>query len=126
MKKVIELLEMAHTKVSKICANEPSFRIKEKLAEISGLIKVARVELSHKLQWETPEQWEKRTGKAWQDYWAVYYRTRHNLVINGTETWTMWAVSKYKTVKKKTAAQIVCTTEAGHPPYDWDPGEDNP
>jgi hypothetical protein len=81
------------------------------------------IEILQSPRWYSPEQWEKRTGKPWPDYWAVYYRTRYRPSIYDSEMWTMWCVSKYKTAKKKTAAQIVCATEAGPPPEDWEPEE---
>jgi hypothetical protein len=86
-------------------------------------------------RWETPEQWEKRTGNPWSDELAVYYRDRGYADVGKTE-WSLWRGMLYKDAKKEardekphmsgvTLAdyQIACATEAGPPPDDWEPEE---
>jgi hypothetical protein len=74
-----------------------------------------------KSRWYTPEQWEKRTGKAWPDDWAVYCRYRSN----GDELQCHWRATTYDLIKNEEwwldQKQIVCATEAGPPPDDWIP-----
>jgi hypothetical protein len=75
----------------------------------------------------TPEQWEKRTGKAWPDDWAVYYRYSYD-----HKTYREWRVGSHKNIVDSRADfethnagthQIVCATEAGPPPDGWMPEE---
>jgi hypothetical protein len=71
--------------------------------------------------WETLEQWEKRTGKPWQDDWAVYARWRANGEIHD------WSACSYKDAKDASYVQvddIICATEAGPPPDTWEPEEE--
>jgi hypothetical protein len=78
-------------------------------------------ELKAPPRWETPEQWEQRTGEAWPDDWAVYVRGQYE----DTQGWTKWVIvdfTRAKTFLMK--IQIVCATEAGRPPDDWMPEEE--
>jgi hypothetical protein len=72
--------------------------------------------------WETPEQYEKRTGEKWPDDWAVYS-------LNELNECNAWSVGVYKHERlymkdHKTMKAIVCATEAGRPPDDWRPEEE--
>jgi hypothetical protein len=73
-------------------------------------------------RWYTPEQWEKRTGKAWPDSGAVYWR---GMDYDGLRS--EWRVSAYKSVRLCPAiyrrSECVCATEAGPPPENWEPEE---
>jgi hypothetical protein len=76
-------------------------------------------------RWETPEQYEKRTGEPWPDDWAVYALYEDN---GGRLKW--FAQSRGFTEKQikrnKSDSRIkmmVCATEAGPPPDDWRPEE---
>jgi hypothetical protein len=71
--------------------------------------------------WETPEQWEERTGMGWPQNAAVYYRLQGSLS-------PVWRVDDMKTImafdatyKGHRQMDIICATEAGPPPYDWKP-----
>jgi hypothetical protein len=68
-------------------------------------------------RWETPEQWEERTGEPWTDDWAVYYRNP----VDGK-----WYVMSFADAKDRIGGRVwilnlnvVCATEAGPPPDDW-------
>jgi hypothetical protein len=71
-------------------------------------------------RWETPEQWEKRTGETWPDDWAVYalYET-----AAGEERF--WAAEEHCYARDGVSKYIVCATEAGPPPDDWEPEDEN-
>ena len=71
--------------------------------------------------YETPEQYEKRTGKPWPDNAPVWYRYRNN----GTD-WSEWNLSTLKFIKftKKNLLMIhiqrVCANSRnGYPPPDY-------
>jgi hypothetical protein len=67
-------------------------------------------------RWETPDQWEKRTGKAWPEDWPVWNITKEMIGIS-----TMAEEAE----RKKWGNHIyVCATEAGPPPDDWWPEEE--
>jgi hypothetical protein len=75
-------------------------------------------------RWETPEQREQRTGEAWPEDNAIYFRTRYKPTIYEDERWTIWRVAKHKNRKRIAASylvQIICATDAGKPPDDWEP-----
>jgi hypothetical protein len=80
----------------------------------------------NKPRWETPEQWEKRTGEAWPYNSAVYCRGQ----LDASEDWTGWminshrgAVWTYDTFHTFHDYHIVCATRPGPPPDDWRPEE---
>jgi DNA-directed RNA polymerase subunit RPC12/RpoP len=80
------------------------------------------------LDFETPEQYEARTGEAWPDNGAVYY-----LCVVGkndepviTNEWRTHTWSELKNHKPKIAGyrlKVICATEAGCPPDGWKPEE---
>jgi hypothetical protein len=74
-------------------------------------------------RWYTPEQWEKRTGKAWPDDWAVFALERRYTVLN--DVIMGFEAMSYGAAKWKGLDKIICATEAGPPPDDWRPEEDN-
>jgi hypothetical protein len=77
----------------------------------------------NKPRWETPEQWEQRTGEPWHGNWAVYVRLIEEN-YRGPDS-VEWAVNTYKNVRKwHDDSQIVCATEAGPPPNNWRPEEE--
>jgi DNA-directed RNA polymerase subunit RPC12/RpoP len=79
------------------------------------------------LDFETPEQYKDRIGKAWPDNRAVYWRYEGDV----KEGDTRWYVSQYHhaIIRGKFVGagnnkkHIVCATEAGQPPDDWRPEE---
>jgi hypothetical protein len=91
-------------------------------------------------RWETPEQWEKRTGEKWPDDWAVYWRYSEIFAYKAKEwipgkelvpVYYAWDLEFYGPLKEKYSSEIyddridiVCATEAGPPPDDWKPEED--
>jgi hypothetical protein len=84
-------------------------------------------EAESKPRWETPEQWEKRTGEKWPDNGAVYYRYSYDY-----KTYQEWRVGRHKNIVDSRADfethnagthQIICATESGPPPDDWHPEE---
>jgi hypothetical protein len=71
-------------------------------------------------RWETPEQWEPRTGEPWPDDWAVYVRQKEH------GKWSGWIVVKYAFAQiglENTEHIIITATEAGRPPDWWIPEE---
>jgi hypothetical protein len=123
MKKAIELLEEALETMLQVT------RIPEHYQEVA-YIKEAIAELKARPRWETPAQWEKRTGKAWPDNWAVYF-----LNFSDSDIW--WDIAPYWEIKEIDGIQligdkkidfgkkeIVCATEAGPPPDAWKPEEE--
>jgi hypothetical protein len=73
-------------------------------------------------RWETPEQWEKRTGEKWKDDGAVYWRMRDG----EKEKWPFWfpmplEMAELALAKTIGEHQIVIATEAGPPPDNWSP-----
>jgi hypothetical protein len=72
-------------------------------------------------RWETPEQREKRTGKPWPDNWAVYERYEDN---DGGRKWYCESYDYAKKNSKKRKRElkyVVCATESGPPPDNWEP-----
>jgi hypothetical protein len=118
MKKVIEMLEEAMA----LIWNPPTLEIEKKFVNvsISDIIKEAIAELKAPPRWETPEQWEKRTGKAWPDDWATYVR-----LIFAKHGWDPY---RYITAKSFQLSHpgtiVVIATEAGPPPDGWQPEEE--
>jgi hypothetical protein len=131
MKKAIELLKQVKHKLRQVKVKNDDFSAGWLgLAEKS--LDEAIKELEATPRWETPEQWEKRTGEPWPDNGAVYYRDRgwHDA---GQTGWCLWRVMSHKEAVKKphepncsgvsTADfQIICATEAGKPPDECRPG----
>jgi hypothetical protein len=77
------------------------------------------VELKAPPRWETPEQWEKRTGKAWPDDWPVFFEYGENS--------NSYYVDMFRRVKSEEVLKIgrICVfTQSGTPPKDWRPEEE--
>jgi hypothetical protein len=69
----------------------------------------------------TPDQYLERTGEPWPDNWAVY-----SLYETAKSEERFWAVEEYGYAQEKCAGNpkaIICATEAGPPPDDWEPEE---
>jgi hypothetical protein len=115
MKQVIELLEEALDIMLHVTG----------LPEHYGEIKYVRQAIAELKfpRWYTPEQWEERTGKAWPDDWAVYWRG-----IDFSSRHDDWKVASYGMAKVHSvtylSVECVCATEAGPPPDDWKPEEE--
>jgi hypothetical protein len=72
-------------------------------------------------RWETPEQYEKRTGETWPDDWAVYALYENN---DGEKQWFWGGYEKERDKtgrRNKNPVAIVCATEAGPPPENFKP-----
>jgi hypothetical protein len=119
VKKAVELLEEA-------CKDlEESGRGMIYQMQISGGLDTIReaIALLKAPRWETTEQYEKRTGKAWPDDWAVYTLCENN--INGNRWWFCESYH-YASIRMCTGSRlvaIICATEAGPPPDEWRPEE---
>jgi hypothetical protein len=135
VKDVIELLEDAEKKVFCISVCGDKRRNAEYRNVACDLIRQAIAELKSP-RWYTPEQWENQTGKALPDDWAVYINTwfrdsGKSVYIDGR--WRVVtlkeAMLSEKILKSSRPARytvtIVCATEAGPPPNDWRPEEEN-
>jgi hypothetical protein len=134
MKKVIEPLESIRQDMSagysaKSRAVSYGY-LYDALKKIDHLI----AELKATPRWETPEQWEQRTGEKWPDDWAVYFMgwfsDGKSIFINGVwqvkslrearDTAKTLRLSKYN----RYFIEIICATEAGPPPDGWRPEEE--
>jgi hypothetical protein len=91
--------------------------------------------------WETPEQWKKRTGKAWAKNGAVYAKFEELDFKGGLghviKKWGEWDLKTLRMARHtqklcknsfgvdewSCRSVIVCATEAGPPPDDWRPEE---
>jgi hypothetical protein len=71
-------------------------------------------------RWEAPEQWEKRTGKPWPDDWAVYVSTESGWSVR---LYKFTRCEFYRDDKTEFVPIIICATEAGPPPDEWRPKE---
>jgi hypothetical protein len=110
MKQVIEMLAQAYGIIRENLIGD-----EDDINMVCNLIAGAVADLKAP-RWETPEQREKRTGEPWPDDWAVYalYET-----AAGEERF--WAAEEYCYSRNGKSKCIVCATEAGPPPDDWDP-----
>jgi hypothetical protein len=113
MKKVIELLEDALDVMLHVT------QIPESYQEIA-YIKEALAELKAPPRWETPEQWEKRTGKAWPEMAAVY--AFPDLGWIAMSFW-MPKLNTFLGDRSHDDIIIICATESGPPPKEWRPEE---
>jgi hypothetical protein len=120
MKKVIELLEGTRKGIIGFGLDLEQRMTKAEARELNRAIdQISEVitKLKAPPRWETPEQWNERTGEDWPDDWAVYSRAEHT-----DGTWSPWQVSDYAYAKcTMYKTQIVCATEAGKPPENWKP-----
>jgi hypothetical protein len=91
---------------------------------LNGVIEFLQNRLKREVKtnprWETPEQYEKRTGKKWLYDWAVYFKTAiaYSHGLGDVE----WGVCRRKTASIDHDICVVAT-EAGPPPDDWRPEE---
>ncbi|MDR1278805.1 MAG: hypothetical protein LBK02_08640 [Treponema sp.] len=117
MKKVIELLERAESAIMVASGVDDP----DSLSEAINIINDVMAELKAPPRWETPEQWEQRTGKAWPDSWAVYAMYETN---DGERQWYCedYGYAQHKEHRRCTnPVAIICATEAGPPPDGWMP-----
>jgi hypothetical protein len=66
--------------------------------------------------YETPEQYEKRTGKPWPDEGAVWFRKS-----DYSDADFVWGVCRYTTAKRCGDRDVVCVQGPNPPPDDWRP-----
>jgi hypothetical protein len=135
VKKVIELLEQGLKYLDKAYdANndEDSDVVMGHLNIVEVSIKTALKHIGAELKalprWETPEQYENRTGEEWPEKAAVYVRVYADK-FPGFGVYTY--ADALRLVRMATAHtgitgkhQIACATEAGPPPDDWRPEEE--
>ncbi|MDR2020491.1 MAG: hypothetical protein LBQ14_06980 [Treponema sp.] len=122
MKEVIGHLETALEKLSYVAAGIVYTVCEKPYHDACESLRHAINTLKNKPRWETPEQYEKRTGEPWPDDWAVYWRNRDN----GKAEWLPWfpvplEMMKLAVVKNVGENQAVIATEAGPPPNEWVP-----
>jgi hypothetical protein len=115
MKMVVELLERVNIDINTHCITWYT----------SELLDRAITELKAQPRFETPEQWEKRTGEKWPDDWAVYVRNE-KMIYPGC--WHVWEHKKWKDTEIRTKIPhytIICANnDYGPPPDGWRPGEE--
>jgi hypothetical protein len=122
LNEVIELLEKAEGLMSITGFSESTQQ--DMVLEARHIIDRAAASIISRMyrRWETPEQYKARTGKAWPDNWAVYWRMRDN----ENSKWYKWfpmplEMAEMAIVKTIGEHQLVIATEAGIPPDDWKP-----
>jgi hypothetical protein len=120
VKKVIELLEEAKITLG--------WGMTGDLAAVNSAydrVKSVLEELRSRPRWETPEQFEKLTGKPWPDNVPVW--TRHQSPITGV--WYPWNLNALKNIQDYYRStncesfQIVTCNGPYPPPDDWKPEE---
>jgi hypothetical protein len=77
--------------------------------------------------YETPEQYEKRTGKPVSDDMAVWWRCKSIIsYLLDTWCWSSWSVDYYRNVKNMNDIQVIIADPPVPPPGDWMPEEEKP
>jgi hypothetical protein len=68
--------------------------------------------------YETPEEYEERTGEAWPDNLAVYALYENN---DGEKKWVcgIHGIERKRAIKHKKSKMIVIAAEREPPPDDW-------
>jgi hypothetical protein len=126
VKKVIEYLETALKKLGYVAAGIVYTACKKPYSDACDFLRVAITELKNRPRWETPEQYEKRTGEKWPDEAPVWERY---VSPNSKGLWELEIYNEAKdTVEERrehgyTWTEIVLATKAGIPPDDWKPEE---
>jgi len=70
--------------------------------------------------YETPKQYEMRTGKKWPDNGAIWFKHRDGKpFFDGG----IWGVCRYVTAKETGDKVIICAQSPEPPPDDWKPEE---
>jgi hypothetical protein len=113
MKKIIEILGQARFAALNVSVSMAVSYIEKAVDELTALPR-----------WETPEQREKRTGEAWPDTWAVYiYVIDWPPMMTVWKGWKVMPYGKAKTYipRKEFEVCIICATESGPPPDNWEP-----
>jgi hypothetical protein len=106
MKKAIELLEKVEALVMVIFSDgENSGECDEIINHLNDAMALLRTP-----RWETPEQWEKRTGEKLDANAAVYFKW--------DRTVSDWGVCRYQSAIRDHDICVVAT-EAGPPPDGW-------
>jgi len=70
--------------------------------------------------YETPTQYEKRTGKKWPDNGAVWFKHRDGKPFFDSG---IWGVCRYVTSKETGDKVIICAHTPEPPPDEWEPSE---
>jgi hypothetical protein len=125
MKKVIKKLE----DVKKFLLGRYAFGLEEgidnkPLKQRIDMLSEAILELqSPHPRWETPEQWEKRTGERWPNNGAVYVLYENNTNGNKWVFCESYYYAASEPCEGNRLVAIICATEAGPPPDAWEPEE---
>jgi hypothetical protein len=109
--RVIELLEWAHKSLTEACCQTAPRPLNIVMAR--SFIQEAMTMLQPP-RWETPEQYEKRTGEKLSEDAAVYFKVGRPVE---------WGVCRYQSAKRDKDVCVVAT-EAGPPPDTWGPEEE--
>jgi hypothetical protein len=92
--------------------------------DIIEILDEAIAELKNRPRWETPEQYERRTGEPWPDTAAVYTRSSKKIEPWDTILWGMHKKAVAFVERFGYSAHdpyVVCATEAGPPPDGREP-----
>jgi hypothetical protein len=110
--------------------------VKKAIELIKHVIKVLRISYSHTHQIcietlelavealehprrETPEQYEKRTGKRWNDEWPVWIKVKQQEYGFAAFRWCLGR--ECRKVKDNDGVWIICANCDGPPLENWEP-----
>jgi hypothetical protein len=111
MKKVIELLEQA--KLDLIKFSRDHSKVGLAMSALSNIEEVL-YDLRVRPRWETPDQWEKRTGEAWKG--AVYFN-----LLRKRDGRSVYIGDKYQTCSIEEAREIIDNLENKQNCHDYTP-----
>jgi hypothetical protein len=114
LKKVINALEMALSLIPEITPK--NMDASQRRNAVCKYVQLALADAKAPRRWYTPEQWKERTGEEWPDDWAVY--------ACGDSDDIEWIICTYKEAQEMSRVNdtwIICATEAGKPPDNWNP-----
>jgi hypothetical protein len=111
VKKVIEVLESLRGNL--LCINAAGVSERRRRKAI-GLVDEAIAILKSLPRWETPEQWEKRTGEKYPDRAPVW-------CIDNDDPADPWFLDYHENAVEDEQYYIICAVGGLVPPNDWKP-----
>ena len=80
----------------------------------------AEIAMEYFSEYETPEQFKKRTGESWPKYGPVWIKRNDGREYIGGG---FWGVCRYKTAKDMNDIIVVCVQGPTPPPDNWKPNQ---
>jgi hypothetical protein len=114
VKKAIELLERAEGAIMLATAGKPDSSDLELCTEAINYINDAMAELKSSPRWETPEQWEKRTGDKYPDKAPVW-------CADNDVPADPWFLEYHENAVDDERYYIICAVGGLVPPDSWRP-----